>query len=147
MHTAKCSTTYPSPFPSSLRTSPMPSLTHVSRRFCAAAQLILYRTFEHTTTAPAKADACVASLAATLHLAEMHTIFMYPFGLGLALRLVHFPHSALTFSQWHRFLRASRLLRMHPSLHILTSSSRRACKSLALPNFVGVPPGPGEVCR
>ena len=146
MHTAKCSTTYPSPFPSSLCTSPVPSLTHVSCRFCTAAQLILYHTFEHTTTAPAKANTCVASLAATLHLAETHMIFMYPFRHSLMLHLVHFLHSALTFSQWHRFLCTLQLLWTHPSLHILTSSSQHACKSLTLPNFVSIPPGPGEVC-
>jgi len=44
------------------------ALAHVSRRFCTAAQPVLYHTLKHSATAPAKADTCVASLAATSHL-------------------------------------------------------------------------------
>jgi len=52
MHAAKRTKTRPSTFPSSLRTSnahSSPPLPVVSRRFCAAAQLVLYRT---STTPP-----------------------------------------------------------------------------------------------
>ena len=41
----------------------LPTLTSVSHRFCTAAQLVLYCTLEHTATAPAPTNACIASLA------------------------------------------------------------------------------------
>ena len=57
-------------------------------------KLVLYRTLEHSATAPAKAHACVAGLAATLHIVELVTsltVPAYPFSHGpsfnLALRL------------------------------------------------------------
>ena len=104
------------------------TLAHVSRCFCAAAQLVLYHILEHSATAPAKADACVASLAATSHLTELVTlltILMYPFMHGtpfclvLHLVLMCSPCLILTFSQGYCLpLCASCRLQTHP-LHVL----------------------------
>ena len=97
-------------------------------------------------------------LAATSHVAELVmplTILTYPFAhdmpfslvLRLTLRLMRSPHSTLSFSQWHCLpSRASCRLRTHPSLRSSTSSSWPTCRPhLALPIFVSVLPGPGEV--
>jgi len=135
----------------------LPTLARVSRRFCAAAQLVLSRTLEHPATAPAKADACMASLAGALHLAELVTSLMiptYPFtarpSASPCARCAHSrrsrsPRSTPTFSQWYHLpLRASRCLRTRSPLR---SRPVPCCRivHLALPNFVGVPPGAGEV--
>ena len=143
----------------------LPALARVSRRFCTAAQLVLYRTLEHAPTAPAKADACVASLAGAPHLAELVTsltIPTYPFAHGpsftLALRLSLRSMRALATLTLPSF-DADILSAAPPSLTRLTLLAdtlpfaffdrflavRPQIVHLALPNFVGVPPGAGEV--
>ena len=143
----------------------LPALALVSRRFCAAAQLVLYRTLEHTATAPAKADACLASLAAASHLAELVTtltIPTYPFGHGpsfnLALRLALRSMRALATLTLPAFdadllsaapLTLTRLTLLADTLPFAFFdqflAGRPQIVHLALPNFVGVPPGAGEV--
>lgn len=143
----------------------LPALARVSRRFCTAAQLVLYRTLEHAPTAPAKADACVASLAGAPHLAELVTsltIPTYPFAHGpsftLALRLSLRSMRALATLTLPSFdadilsaapLSLTRLTLLADTLPFAFFdrflAARPQIVHLALPNFVGVPPGAGEV--
>ena len=143
----------------------LPACARVSRRFCAAAQLALYRTLAHAPTAPARADACVASLAGAPHLAELVTslaIPTYPFAHGpsfsLALRLALRSMRALATLTLPTFdadllsaapLSLTRLTLLADTLPFAFFDRFLAARPhilhIALPNFVGVPPGAGEV--
>jgi hypothetical protein len=143
----------------------LPVLARVSRRFRAAAQHALYRTLELSTATAASADACIASLAATPHLAALVTsltVRAYPpahsasfhFALRLALRSMR-ALAALTLPTFD----ADLLSEAPPTLVRLTLladtlpfaffdqflPTRPQLVHVALPNFVGVPPGASEV--
>ena len=142
--------------------STLPTLALVSRRFCAAAQIALYRTLE---LSPTDADACVARLAGAPHLAALVSSLVlsgYPsahgasFQLALALALRSMRGlTALTLPAFDADLLAA----APPSLARLTLladtlpfaffdqflAARPHITHLALPNFVGVPPGAHEV--
>jgi hypothetical protein len=123
--------------------------------------LVLYRTLEHSAIAPAKADACVASLAATSHLVEHVTPFTipaYPFSHGpsfnFAFRLALRAHDAHA-PRVPRPCGPSLSGTAYPYTTVLTDlrsstssyeSARPQIVHLAPPNFVGVPPGTGEMC-
>jgi len=103
-HAAKRTKIHPSPF--KFASSLHRSLAHSSPPLSvsrAAPQLVLYCTLERSVTAPAKLDACMASLAAASHLAELvtsPTLPTYPF--------VHGPSFSLTLRHALRSMRASR---------------------------------------
>ena len=121
---------------------------------------MLYRTLEHSAVAPAKADACVASLAATSHLVRLVTPFTipaYPFShrpsFTFALRLALHAHDAHAPRVHADLLSAAPLtltrLIVPTDLRSSTSSSESARPQIvhpALPNFVGLPPGTDEIC-
>ncbi|KAI0260572.1 hypothetical protein BC834DRAFT_536079 [Gloeopeniophorella convolvens] len=140
----------------------LPAVAQVSRRFCAAAQLALYRTLE---LAPGEADACVAALAGAPHLAALVTSLIIPafppncgasFRLALALALRSMRAlAALTLPAFDvDLLTAARRGLVHLTLLGDTLPftfftdvlpSRPALTLLALPRFVGVPPNPSDV--
>ncbi len=144
----------------------LPILARVSRRFCAAAQHALYRTLEISTTsaaATASADACIASLAATPHLAALVTSLTVPayppahcayFALRLALRSMR-ALATLTLPTFDADLLSEAPLTL-VRLTLLADTlpfaffdqflaTRPQIVYIALPNFVGVPPGASEV--
>ena len=129
----------------------LPILVHVSCCFCTVAQLVLYCTLEHSATAPAKADASAAILAATSHLAELVmslTILTYPFAHGtpfslvlhLTLRLIHSPCWTLTFSQSLLTLPCLTPLVDTPLFVFFDQflAAHLQIIHLTLPNFVGI---------
>jgi hypothetical protein len=126
---------------------------------------VLYRTLELSVTATTEADACIASLAGAPQLAALVTSFSLP-----AYPPVHGPSFHLALQLALRSMRALATLRLPafdadllaavpPTLARLTLEAdtlpfaffdqflaeRPQIVHLALPNFVGVPPGPGEV--
>ena len=142
--------------------SDLPALALVSRRFCAAAQLVLYQTLELSAK---DADTCVAKLASASHLAALVSSLVlsdfppshgasFHLALALALRSMRGLIS-LTLPSFD----ADLLGAAPPSLARLTLltdtlpfaffdqflASRSHITHLSLPNFVGVPPGANEV--
>ncbi|KAH9010493.1 hypothetical protein EDB83DRAFT_2680807 [Lactarius deliciosus] len=157
----------PIPFSFALAQVPcsrLPVLTHVSKRFSAAAQLALYRTLELSVD---DADACVARLAGASHLAALETtltLLAYPpahgpsFVLALALALGSMRAlSALTLPAFDAELLAAapgtltHLALLADTLPyaffdgFLVAPARARLTHLALPHFVSVPPAAQDV--
>ncbi|KAH9165319.1 hypothetical protein EDB89DRAFT_1911495 [Lactarius sanguifluus] len=114
--------------------SRLPVLARVSKRFSPAAQLALY-----------DADACVARLAGTPHLAALHGP-SFVLALALALRSMR-ALSALTLPAFD-----AELLSAAPDTlpyvffdGFLAAPARARPTHLALPHFVGVPPAAQDV--
>ena len=144
--------------------SRLPFLALVSKRFNSAAQLALYRTLELSAE---EADACIARLAISPHLAALVTTLVlrgYPhthsasFELALALSLRSMRAlSALTLPAFDAELLAAApgsltsLTLLADTLpyaffdDFLASPARARITHLALPHFVGVPPAAHEV--
>ncbi|KAH9957577.1 hypothetical protein BC827DRAFT_1224360 [Russula dissimulans] len=142
----------------------LPALALVSKRFCSAAQLSLYRTPELT---PTSTDACIATLASAPHLAALVTSLALPtypptpsasFQLALALALRSMRAlDALTLPTFDSDLLgalppSAPLTRLTLTADTLPFAffdrflvARPDITHLALPNFVGVPPGAREV--
>jgi hypothetical protein len=151
----------------------LPTLSLVSRRFRNAAQLALYRTLVFSTTDVDDTDACIARLATAPHLAVLVTTLVIPayptaqgasFQLALAIALRGMRAlSNLTLPAYDADLllavtelSASSAAGGLTHLTLLTDTlpfsffdqflvSNPTIEHLSLPNFIGVPPGPGEV--
>ena len=146
----------------------LPTLARIACRFSAAAQLVLNRMLELSAAmAKTKADMCIASLAAVPHLAVLVTTLMlltyspahgpsFYLALGLTLRSMR-ALAALALPVFDADLLAAapptlaRLTLQAETLHFAFFDSFLALCSqivhLALPNFVGVPPGLGRDVR